>query len=295
MAYVSDLVSDDLVFTGGGEECEMFIVAVKKQAFKAGKATDSAWAAQFAGTCFAGAALRWYEALDDATQSDWGLLRRALLARYPPSMSELRNTSPGVAPPAAAPPPLQSLSISEPSSNSPAKVGRIRIYPDNAAAGAYVSKMLNPSGHFQSTSVLSQSLEVQVIPCKGPQNVVFLNFSGRHQHTFPLLGIKWESNKTAYGNEPDSWASFVATNSEGTGSSSESYSGPGRSAVWNVFLDGSMTVAWPAKKRATYAVLDPVVRLRDGLIHVFGDFDAYSAKHNIGAEWTRVRFVFEQI
>lgn len=88
----ADLVSDDLVFTGGGEECEMFIVAVKKQAFKAGKATDSAWAAQFAGTCFAGAALRWYEALDDATQSDWGLLRRALLARYPPSMSELRNT-----------------------------------------------------------------------------------------------------------------------------------------------------------------------------------------------------------
>lgn len=84
----ADLISDDLIFTGGGEECEMFIVSVKKQAFRAGKATDNAWSAQFAGTCFAGAALRWYEGLDDVTQNDWGLLRKALLARYPAAKSD---------------------------------------------------------------------------------------------------------------------------------------------------------------------------------------------------------------
>lgn len=295
MSYTSDLISDDLIFTGGGEECEMFIVSVKKQAFRAGKATDNAWSAQFAGTCFAGAALRWYEGLDDVTQNDWGLLRKALLARYPAAKSDSIISTPGSAPPAAAPPPTHPPSISELSLSSPAKLGRIRIYPDNAAAGAYVAKTLNTSGHFLSTSVLAQSLEVQVIPCKGPQNVVLMNLSGKHQNTFPLLGIKWESAKTAYGNEPDSWASFVATNREGTGTSSGSYSGPSRSAVWNIFLDGSMSVVWPAKKRETYSALDPVVRLKDGLIHVFGDYDTYSAKYKVGGDWTRVRFVFEQI
>ncbi|KAG8899784.1 hypothetical protein FRC01_010368 [Tulasnella sp. 417] len=172
---LADLISDDLVFSGGGgEECEMFIVAVKKQAFRAGKVADRLWIAQFAGTCFAGPALRWYEGLDDATQSDWDLLRRALLARYPPSSSESRISNPGAAPPAAPPPPTHPLSISELSISSPAKIGRIRIHPDNAAAGSYVSKTLNPSGHFLTTSVLAQSLEVQVIPCKGPQNVVLM-------------------------------------------------------------------------------------------------------------------------
>ncbi|KIO28617.1 hypothetical protein M407DRAFT_22203 [Tulasnella calospora MUT 4182] len=174
MSYISDLISDDLVFTGGGggEECEMFIVSVKKQAFKAGKATDGTWSAQFAGTCFAGAALRWYDDLDDATQNDWGLLRKALLARYAPSKSESGISI--AAPLPAAPPPTHHLSISELSLSSPAKIGRIRIHPDNAAAGAYVSNVLNPSGHFLSTSVLAQSLEVQIIPCKGPQNVVLM-------------------------------------------------------------------------------------------------------------------------
>lgn len=90
------------------------------------------------------------------------------------SSTVLTLRSPGSAPPAAAPPPTHPPSISELSLSSPAKLGRIRIYPDNAAAGAYVAKTLNTSGHFLSTSVLAQSLEVQVIPCKGPQNVVLM-------------------------------------------------------------------------------------------------------------------------
>lgn len=71
-----------------------------------------------------------------------------------------------------------------------------------------------------------------------------------------------------------------------------------------------MSVVWPAKKRGwlpvlsvyllqliqllseTYSALDPVVRLKDGLIHVFGDYDTYSAKYKVGGDWTRVVRIF---
>lgn len=97
-----------------------------------------------------------------------------------------------------------------------------------------------------------------------------------------------------------------------TGASSDSYSGPIRSAVWNVFLDGSMSVVWPVKSEVgcpglpsyslqlihefsfseTYPVLELVVQLENSLIHVLRDHDTYSAKCKVGGEWTRVVIIF---
>ncbi|KIO18290.1 hypothetical protein M407DRAFT_246514, partial [Tulasnella calospora MUT 4182] len=67
-----------------GEACEGFIRAVREVAFAAGRIRDDAWMADFASTCLDGSALRYYENLGSDIQSDWRLLRQALLTRYPP-------------------------------------------------------------------------------------------------------------------------------------------------------------------------------------------------------------------
>lgn len=51
-------------------------------AYAAGKQKDSAWIAEFAYPFFSRKALRWYEELDEGTQIDWKLLKRAILAEY---------------------------------------------------------------------------------------------------------------------------------------------------------------------------------------------------------------------
>lgn len=60
------------------------MLEVKKEAFARGKLRDDEWVAGFVETHIGGAALRWFETLDDETQSSWKLLKRALLAQYPP-------------------------------------------------------------------------------------------------------------------------------------------------------------------------------------------------------------------
>lgn len=76
--------SEQIAFAGrDGTEAENFVRNVKSRAFKLGKQRDNEWMAAFASICFAGDALRWFESLDDETQSDWKLLRSAILAKYP--------------------------------------------------------------------------------------------------------------------------------------------------------------------------------------------------------------------
>lgn len=77
-------IESDVFFDGSdAADCERFFLAVKRRAFAEGKQNDDQWVAQYAATCTPGAALRWYERLDDHGQASWKLLRRALLDRYP--------------------------------------------------------------------------------------------------------------------------------------------------------------------------------------------------------------------
>ncbi|KAG8908888.1 hypothetical protein FRC01_007198, partial [Tulasnella sp. 417] len=46
------------------------------------KQTDNRWIADYASIRFDGDALKWFENLEDETQTDWRLLRRALLSHY---------------------------------------------------------------------------------------------------------------------------------------------------------------------------------------------------------------------
>lgn len=76
-------IEGDIIFTGESpEEAEDFIFAIKKRAYSKGKQRDNVWITDFVSVCFAKKALRWYERLDEETQNDWKLLRRAILDEY---------------------------------------------------------------------------------------------------------------------------------------------------------------------------------------------------------------------
>ncbi|KAG8913588.1 hypothetical protein FRC01_004473 [Tulasnella sp. 417] len=112
---------DDLKFEGkGGKEAEDFVAAVKKIALKEGKHQDSEWTAAFASTCFYGPALRWFEELDENVQSDWKLLRRAILQKWP-AEARAGGSASGSLPTFAAAPPPAAAGPSAPTLATPAK------------------------------------------------------------------------------------------------------------------------------------------------------------------------------
>lgn len=80
---MDNLAPERPIFYGeSSEEAENFVFAIKERAYQEGKQKDHAWTAEYASICFAKGALRWYEELDEDTQNDWRLLRRAILAHY---------------------------------------------------------------------------------------------------------------------------------------------------------------------------------------------------------------------
>lgn len=77
------------IFNGvTGMKCEALIRSIRCVSLAAGRSADDAWCAEYCATRLDGAALRWYETLDMATQGSWKLLRPRLLQRWPPVDSE---------------------------------------------------------------------------------------------------------------------------------------------------------------------------------------------------------------
>ncbi|KAG8947906.1 hypothetical protein FRC00_008870, partial [Tulasnella sp. 408] len=85
MSRSSSERQEDLVFRGNdGTEAEEFVRSVIRTAKAAGRFRDNDWIIEEVAAALAGDALRWYIELDDETQNDWKLLRRAILQKYPP-------------------------------------------------------------------------------------------------------------------------------------------------------------------------------------------------------------------
>ena len=65
-----------------GLSCETFVRGVRRKALVDSKDSDDVWTARYAASCLDGPALHWFEDLDDATQDNWKLLRKAILSRW---------------------------------------------------------------------------------------------------------------------------------------------------------------------------------------------------------------------
>lgn len=136
---------EDLVFRGNdGTEAEEFVRWVIRTAKAAGRFRDNDWIIEEVASALAGDALRWYIELDDETQNDWKLLRRAILQQYPPtqrSLPDAGNTSlmvsdvlPIIPTPAAAAP----AAASDPLSRASQNLFHIRILFEDGGNPRYV-------------------------------------------------------------------------------------------------------------------------------------------------------------
>ncbi|KIO28583.1 hypothetical protein M407DRAFT_22317 [Tulasnella calospora MUT 4182] len=124
----------DVVFLGrDGQECEEFIRAIHKAAYAAEKIRDDAWMADLALPCFSGRALRYYESLEPEVKCDWSLLRKALLARYPPLDGDEDEIQPGGS---SMPQVLNSTGPHVLRRN--ARIGRIKVIGSNSSDFGYL-------------------------------------------------------------------------------------------------------------------------------------------------------------
>jgi len=78
------LPGDGISFNGiDGLKSAEFLHAIRLKTYNEGRLDDSTYRAILASMCFAGPALVWFENLDEDVQTDWTLLRRLFLKRFP--------------------------------------------------------------------------------------------------------------------------------------------------------------------------------------------------------------------
>lgn len=74
---------EDLVFEGkAGEIVTAFLQKVKRVAFSQGRQRDDEWQVDYLKTCLSGAALVWYDGLEEKARGDYKSLRSAMLQRF---------------------------------------------------------------------------------------------------------------------------------------------------------------------------------------------------------------------
>ncbi|KAG8975982.1 hypothetical protein FRB90_009360, partial [Tulasnella sp. 427] len=155
----SDNVPGDseLSFDGkDGSAAESFVVAVQRKARAEGKLRDNDWIIDLVSTCLTRAALRWYVDLDDDTQNDWKLLRKAILQQYPPAPTEVgRQAS---TPTSTVPTPAAAASAPNPSSPRPAAPVTVQAYHIRAYVGGDITPYRVAAKEDQAT-YLTSSIE----------------------------------------------------------------------------------------------------------------------------------------
>ena len=73
-------LGDEISFSG--QKSTDFIQAIRTKAFDEDKIEDTNYMVALTSLCLTGLALEWFEGLSDDVQTNWSLLRRALLARF---------------------------------------------------------------------------------------------------------------------------------------------------------------------------------------------------------------------
>ncbi|KAG8976343.1 hypothetical protein FRB90_009234 [Tulasnella sp. 427] len=294
-----------VIFRGeqDGHNVEDFILCIRQRAFSLEKQNDYFWTAQYASTCIAGEALRWYESLDEETQNDWRLLRKALLERYPPTSSPLDSFTFGRLSALDTPiPPLLMMptpaAVVEPELPTPKAIvtspvppvscrhhrpfrveGYLRIISPIPTADGYVSRTLGPNGTtFSRTSSKESAMQV-AYESSDPKLLRIVNYT---DPLYQWLGITLHVPKLKYNsNDPKHGrirASLTAVSGRQLGSVVSSW--PDRTShtkveVWDVDPDDGSVVGTRGS-----GPLTAMINIEDNRICFFSDFKNFK-KHYV--------------
>jgi len=218
-----------MIFRGGSDEdVSELIREIRAKAFEQGKSRDDIWMADYAGTCFTGAAERWYDKLPAKTRGSWELLKEALLNQYAPSeggSSRGHPCPPGV------------------------RRGRIKLVSDSLSAPFYISRSRYAKkgpryfGTYIGTTKASEALVVDLVDSPRGGNEKFLKVS---DHNY--VGIKWQPwHFTNFGMGYEHFACLSNMDEEGVLNNEidERWHGTARSDRWFVYEDDNrMCYRW---------------------------------------------------
>ncbi|KAG8904272.1 NADH-cytochrome b5 reductase [Tulasnella sp. 403] len=271
---------DDPTFCGqDGTDCTAFINAIKKKARAEGKLRDNGWMVDLMSVSLIGDALRWYSTLDNGVKDDWQQLEQALLSKYPPQpvappTAQLIPGNAAIATPAAAPPPATPST-----STFPTGAGYVTIVADVTTAGGFISQKVDSNGHHCSVSNVGQALEVNPMPSNGMYQLKLLNSTTRHE----WLAATWFQPLPKLGRNSSHLAYVVSTSPTGYkfATSSKWAEGLTRSEMWAVYPDSRIRPIW-ADTNGTVYQLDVAIRLRDKVIFVVSNYEAFVAS---SPEW----------
>lgn len=181
---------------GDDPDVDSFITAVQKYSFLKGKHGNNLWTAQFASTCSRGGALRWYEALPEATQNDWRQLREALTTAYAPAEAIRKGpatTSPISGRPLKPSPPAASLDSSTPWEPFPKRPGRfneadstVDMQPPSRPArqASPLPNVIRPSGGTRTVASLNAGASSTSPPVGGRRGIIEVSVLGWRPRTF---------------------------------------------------------------------------------------------------------------
>jgi len=300
--------NNELFFLGtSAGECEAFIRNVRKYAFTYSKQDDDKWLSDFVATCMDSDALRWYEDQTEEIQSSWRLLRKAMLANWPKTISTITKEASleisTVPMPAAAPPPINRPFTTTFFSPSTTYTGLIRVVSDSQSVRGYISKNFSKSGHFRVTTSVVDALSIQFSPEDESHDIKIVNATGGHT----ALGVHWNtqeaeievgkpwcarhrSQKARLTRRMNSYAYLVGTKKSITGpseSSSTQVKGTLRTRPWTVSLTGMLSASRSLGGR-TQSIPAVVVNNNDRVVCLWNDVKFPDSK-----AWTPVTLMIE--
>jgi len=252
-----------LEFSGGsGEECERFILFIRRTARSEGKVGDDAWIMELVRSYLLGDAMRWEYTLSPEIRGSWEKFQGALFERYPMDGSSSASTIPT---PAAAPPPPVKGPLT----------GRLKIVAADSTLGSYICRQLDNPGFLVTCNTKSDALLVRLTaPSAEPSTMEILNSGNSYRwlggHQFSSMNIAKGSN---------GFGVVCMTSPPGTlkmESSCKNASGSEiNSTVWMVSSD--MTV------RPTWHSVDTIVMIEKSTKRVLfiADFSVYADSSNM--------------
>ncbi|KAG8906937.1 hypothetical protein FRB99_005711 [Tulasnella sp. 403] len=249
------------IFSGGGTECEMFVQAVQRRAFAEGKPLDNGWIAGLVAMLLTGEALRWFARLDGEVQTNWSLLRQALLARFPAIPDSMPSSTTPLGRTLALPP-YSAQTSAQGSAN--VRTGRILVNTEDGKLNGYVRRDVNSTGIFVVTKDVSEALQVTYQPSTQYHDISLLNAPG----DLECLGIKWwlaGSPNMARASASVAALTGVVDGNWERKSLVTAYSGPTACTIWEISPNGSISAFWSSKSWRAKALLFAIQRTRHEL------------------------------
>ncbi|KAG8980282.1 hypothetical protein FRB93_009307 [Tulasnella sp. JGI-2019a] len=232
-------------FSGGTlEECQNFIISIRKHSLALGQFHNNAWIADYVSCCLVGEAFMWHMQLPPDVGKDWVELQKALIEHY--SRPDSRRF-PAVALPSEDAPTIIKTSLSI---RDDARVGCVSVQSEGLSRPAYIgydsSSHPGHAGGPHLTFRREDALKIRYVPSNRRFQVVGSPWAS-FKHT--LLGVVRNLEEES----DEVWAddSFYLTGTEtpcGPGHLKSSITspahGPTRCRVWSVGSKDTVTASW---------------------------------------------------